>query len=1579
MKLKKMLASILAIAMVLSTMGISVFATPEDGAAALIAGDSISVTNLPDAFTQETNPNGKQVLMAKNWTGDIDVNYPGLSTSFYLNGYTLEGQLKLSDVNILNLYGVEPGNDWAGTDSRIITTGIDEDYAIYQTSNANLNIYSTMTIQVTDAEGIAIYAESGKVILGSDGVTVEGKIKAVNPAIVKISAGTYMGGFEADSATNLEITGGKFAVDPSNYLPAGYSAVLGDDNMYTIEKPAATLNDLTLEDGKYIISTPADVVTLREVMSKESIATGTEFVLANNIDMTGVILAPAGNDSIRFYGIFDGNNHKISNVTIEGRENSYVAFFGNTSGATIKNLTIENITVTGGQYTAGIVGRARNTTVTNCAVTGTVAIDGHDGVGGIVGGGVANVTDCSVTGDENSYITGLWDVGGISGLVSAGTTTIHNNVVDGLDITAEQGIVGGIVGRLLVGGTGVEVTQNTVNDTAITSTGANAEYSALIVGNTGNGTVLYGGNTANNTSLTEDGVDKDNLYETSENDSVVIAVASIENADGNVSYHATIQDAIAAAEAGDTVKIAAGNYAGGISISKDIILEGSVDENGIPTTIFNSGSTAIYISKGTVKNIKIENVSKGFYGEPCGNVVFDNVHMINLLYGFHLVAYSSDVTWTIQNCYTDVTWANSFGKYNCDGATIIMKNNEFVSTNPYYGEEYGANLVNTFCPNTIIEDNIFGENAKILIREDAKNGVEIGTNYYAEGFENALSDDCAHGVVIETYYKDKEMTETVQAPTGVLQTGAVNAADANRTFITVEFSKVYATESLKLEILDENDTLLATTTATQKVFDDISFPIGALSSFTGINCTDEYWSTTWEENKLRGDYIPKKTVLYVDGVKLSEGIISDQLTGEITPLDWGTIPGVAPAPVGTITPGYTSETRIWGEGTATANYSYIVELYAGDEKIAQAKLKDYNNVIDGDVYVTWGIPFDGSDSNYWDVEWYGKNPYVDTVPTKVVLVADDRAVAENIVKLCAPDDLNPVLWDELENVPAAAKLGNKRFGTIQAAVNAATTGDNEIIILPGTYDESFMINQTEGINITIKAENKGDVTLTGTISVNGDRRQDGTETLVIENLVFDGREKTAAHDFIIDSNGTPNYPTYAHNVTIKNCEFLGNNDYNNAVVAFRERKAGSNNIVFDGCTAKRLHSLVQVSNSKKITVTNCKITDCESVVNATGSAVVVFTNNVVDVDNFAVRTGQSSASTNTAADITMTDNTIEAGVTALAMRNATTTAIMTNNSIVAPAAYTAENSDSSTINGVAVTADNIAEEITNNNTVTKPRKPSYGGGGVSRYTVKFETNGGSAVKVLTVNKNAVATEPAAPTKDGFKFEGWYTDKELTTVYDFTAKVTKNFTLYAKWTEIEKEPVIDEPDTAVAFKDVKTDDWFYENVKYVVKNKLMNGVSEDKFAPNDTLTRAMLVTILYRLESEPETDNVSFTDVHPEEYYANAVSWAKQKGIVNGITETEFAPNSNITREQIATIIHRYADFKGYDVSVSENTNIFSYADAESISDYAVAAMKYAIGSGLIQGKSATTLNPKDNATRAEIAAILQRFIEANKQ
>lgn len=181
-----------------------------------------------------------------------------------------------------------------------------------------------------------------------------------------------------------------------------------------------------------------------------------------------------------------------------------------------------------------------------------------------------------------------------------------------------------------------------------------------------------------------------------------------------------------------------------------------------------------------------------------------------------------------------------------------------------------------------------------------------------------------------------------------------------------------------------------------------------------------------------------------------------------------------------------------------------------------------------------------------------------------------------------------------------------------------------------------------------------------------------------------------------------------------------------------------------------------------------------------------------------------------------------------------------------------------------------------------------------------------------------------------------------------------------------------------FSDVKENDWFYATVKYAGENGIMNGVSETEFAPNTTLTRAMLVTILYRVEGSPRLNSDSkFTDVSSSEWYSAPVIWAAENGIVNGVSETEFAPNQAITREQIAAIMYRYAGVKGYDTTQG-GMAVREFEDYEAISSWAKEAMQWAVNTKLISGKTETTINPLDAATRAESATIIMRFIEANK-
>ena len=302
-----------------------------------------------------------------------------------------------------------------------------------------------------------------------------------------------------------------------------------------------------------------------------------------------------------------------------------------------------------------------------------------------------------------------------------------------------------------------------------------------------------------------------------------------------------------------------------------------------------------------------------------------------------------------------------------------------------------------------------------------------------------------------------------------------------------------------------------------------------------------------------------------------------------------------------------------------------------------------------------------------------------------------------------------------------------------------------------------------------------------------------------------------------------------------------------------------------------------------------------------------------------------------------------------------------------------------------VTVQWVAEGEGDNTTIYKPitfsldlsgvayyQAPSHGGSGSSggsastTYTLTFETNGGSAISKVTKNKGTtIDLAQYAPTKSGATFEGWYADKGLTKKIT-SVKLDANTTVYAKWTEA--------PVSGLPFGDVKSADWFYNDVKYVYEKGMMAGTAADVFAPNATTTRAMIVTILYRLEGSPAVTGTSaFVDVPAGQWYTDAVNWAAANQIVKGTSATTFAPNDSITREQMAAILYRYAQYKGYDVT--KKADLSGYSDNGQVSAYAKDALAWANAAKLINGVTNTTLAPQGNATRAQVSAILHRFCD----
>ena len=212
-------------------------------------------------------------------------------------------------------------------------------------------------------------------------------------------------------------------------------------------------------------------------------------------------------------------------------------------------------------------------------------------------------------------------------------------------------------------------------------------------------------------------------------------------------------------------------------------------------------------------------------------------------------------------------------------------------------------------------------------------------------------------------------------------------------------------------------------------------------------------------------------------------------------------------------------------------------------------------------------------------------------------------------------------------------------------------------------------------------------------------------------------------------------------------------------------------------------------------------------------------------------------------------------------------------------------------------------------------------------------------------------------------------------YTFTMPSSR-VTIDVEFVESETTEEVTEPseETTMPFTDVDENDWFYDAVKYAYENELMSGTALDTFSPDTNTTRGMIVSILYRLEGSPAiTERAAFTDVESGQYYADAVAWAAANGIVSGYDAFTFGPNDNITREQMASILYRYAQYKGIDTSAAGNLAAFS--DNASISAYARTAISWAVGEGLVSGMGDGTLAPQGQATRAQVASILMRFAQ----
>lgn len=303
-----------------------------------------------------------------------------------------------------------------------------------------------------------------------------------------------------------------------------------------------------------------------------------------------------------------------------------------------------------------------------------------------------------------------------------------------------------------------------------------------------------------------------------------------------------------------------------------------------------------------------------------------------------------------------------------------------------------------------------------------------------------------------------------------------------------------------------------------------------------------------------------------------------------------------------------------------------------------------------------------------------------------------------------------------------------------------------------------------------------------------------------------------------------------------------------------------------------------------------------------------------------------------------------------------------NGSFTATVKLTKGSGDALAESTVAISGTIFATAYSSGGNTNPPTPPSR-----DTYTLTFDTNGGSDLK--SVDAKAGTTIDLAqyvPVRAGYTFLGWYSDSALKNAVT-SITLNRNTTVYAKWDK-QKTPSVKNP-----FTDVKPGDWFYDDVMFVYEKKLMMGTSSTLFSPNEAATRAMLATILWRMEGSPAPkSSAGYSDVPTGQWYSDAIAWATEKGIFEGYGNGTFGPNDPITREQLAAIFYRYASHKGYDTSAVGSLEQFS--DKDKASSWALDALKWAIGSGLMNGKG-DTLDPTGTATRAEIAAMLHRFVD----
>ena len=592
-----------------------------------------------------------------------------------------------------------------------------------------------------------------------------------------------------------------------------------------------------------------------------------------------------------------------------------------------------------------------------------------------------------------------------------------------------------------------------------------------------------------------------------------------------------------------------------------------------------------------------------------------------------------------------------------------------------------------------------------------------------------------------------------------------------------------------------------------------------------------------------------------------------------------------------------------------------------------------------------------------------------TITGNVTKTGDDSGslgIVDSTINGTAPEAeatgvtyVNTTVNGELRNTTVddkEAMINGVQYDTLEEAIEAAKDGDVVTLLNNATLNGDGKGNNTGIVEITanITIEGNGKTITAGNVTADADTAagpsmisiQDGAN-VTVRDLTIDGAGGTDAatdnvkHGLNIYGDGTT--------VTVVDVVIKNGNGY--AIVA------NGADVTVDGLTTENNGwggvNVDSKSGAASLTIVEADISESNS----------------VKIENTSADTTKPADPTVKIQGGSFKDVVLGDSIDADTYQE--------NENMVVSGGTFAGGGEEGAVDIADYLADGLA--IDGNGTVYTPSQGGSGGSGVTRYEVSVPSGvegGKVAVSSTRASRGSTVTVTVTP-DEGYELDTLTaTDadgNELTLTDRGDGEYT--FTMPRSKVEITASFKAVEDPSGFPFADVSSTAWYYDAVVYAWENDLMTGTSATTFAPGMTTDRAMLATLLYRLEGEPVVNYaMSFTDVAEGLWYSEAVRWAASEGVVTGVGDgSSFAPTGAITREQMAVMLYRYAQYKGYDVTGS--AGLSGYADADSVSSWAEYAVAWAVDAGLISGVGNNTLNPQGSATRAEIATILMRFVE----